>query len=58
MMEANREEFRKASGVLADSREQKDLELLAKEMEASFKGSNVRLSDEERKELEFKNIMK
>ena len=51
-IEANREEFRKANGVSADSREQKDLELLAKEKEASFKGSNVRLSDEERKELD------
>ena len=51
-IEANREEFRKANGIAADSQEQKDLELLAKEKEAGFYGSNVQLSAEECKELE------
>lgn len=51
-IEANREEFRKANGIAAGSQEQKDLELLAKEKEASFYGSNVQLSVQECKELD------
>ena len=51
-IEANREEFRKASGIAADSQEQKDLELLAKEKEASFAGSKISLSPDECKELD------
>ena len=50
-IENNREEFRKNSGVAADSDEERELQLLAKEKEASFAGSSVRLSDEEREEI-------
>ena len=46
-IEANREELRKNSGVAADSEEERELRLLAKEREASFAGSSVRLSAEE-----------
>ena len=50
-IENNREEFRKNSGVVADSEEERELQLLAKEKEESFAGSSVRLSDEEREKI-------
>lgn len=50
-IERNREEFRKNSGVAADSDEERELRLLAKEKESTFAGSGVRLSDEERTEI-------
>ncbi|MBR1771584.1 MAG: hypothetical protein IJ747_06105 [Lachnospiraceae bacterium] len=51
-IEDNREALRQNCGVAADSQEEKDLQLLAKEKEASFAGSSVHLSAEEREEVE------
>ena len=50
-IESNREELRKNCGVAADSQEEKELQLLAKEKEAGFAGSEVRLTAEEQEEL-------
>lgn len=50
-LEEMREDLRKQYGVSEDSQEEKDLQLLAKAMDASRSGSGVRLTDEERKRL-------
>ncbi len=50
-IEQNREELREAYGVDKDSKEQRDLELLAKEKESKFKGSNITLSKDEMEEI-------
>lgn len=49
--EAERTRLQEAYGVADDSKEQKDLELLAKEMDANTPGKQVSLTKEEREEL-------
>ena len=51
-MEDARQALRESYGVEADSKEQKDLELLAKEIDSQTPGKKVSLTQEEREEIE------
>lgn len=50
-IEASRAALQDKFGVSSDSREQKDLELLAKGVETGFSGSDVRLTKEEEEQI-------